>query len=252
MVIINTNPIYVHDIKTIIRVLQDGEFDLISQVLSGSNYTFLANVKLNEIQFKVLYKPTRGERPLWDFPNLTLAKREVAAFITSYLLKWNFVPPTVYRSGLIPYGNGSLQLFIPHNPEINYFNMQLKHKEIIQKIIIFDFIINNADRKGGHLLLDNMNKIWLIDHGVSFHSDYKLRTVIWDYAGKQIPSSLLINIKNFIEGLKSKRTALGRKLEKLLSPTEIQNMIHRTEYILSNQVFPEPESNFHSYPWPPI
>ena len=252
MAIINTNPIYKYGLKSIIKTLQTGDVTLKGQVLSGSNYTFLVSIHQNEVLIDAVYKPIKGERPLWDFPDHSLAKREVAAFITASLLGWQFVPPTILRSEAMPYEIGSLQLFIPHDPEINFFNLPLITAETLQKIIAFDYIINNADRKGGHLLLDDQNEIWLIDHGVSFNSEYKLRTVIWDYAGLPIPDNILVDIQKLAERIKSNKTALVLKLKKLLNKNEIQKIIFRSEELLSDPVFPKPSSQIHSFPWPPI
>ncbi len=248
----STNPIYIYSLKSIIQTLQTGQVTLKGQVLSGSNYTFLVSVNQNDVLIDAIYKPIKGERPLWDFPDHSLAKREVAAFIISSLLRWQFVPPTILRSKAMPYEIGSLQLFIPHDPEINFFNLPMITAETIQKIITFDYIINNADRKGGHLLLDDQNEIWLIDHGVSFNTEYKLRTVIWDYAGLQIPNNILVDIQKFTDRLKSNKSALVLKLKKLLNKNEIQKIILRSEELLTDPVFPKPSSQIHSFPWPPI
>lgn len=252
MAITNTNPYYIHGLKSIVKTLQTGEVSLKGQVISGSNYTFLVSVNLNGALIDAIYKPIKGERPLWDFPDHSLAKREVAAFIIASLLGWQFVPPTILRSEAMPYGIGSLQLFIPHDPEINFFNLPLIGADTIQKIITFDFIINNADRKGGHLLLDNQNEIWLIDHGLAFNTEFKLRTVIWDYAGLPIPKILLMDIQKLTDRLKSNKSSLVLKLKTLLNEYEILKIISRSEELLSNPEFPKPSSKIHSFPWPPV
>ncbi len=252
MDITDINTILGLDQKTIIHALQKGEIDILGQPLAGSNSTLFVACKLNEILLNAIYKPEQGEMPLWDFPLHTLTRREVAAYLISLLLGWNFVPPTVLRSQNSPYGSGSLQLFIPHNAAINYFNLPERNIGTLQKIALFDFIINNADRKGGHLLWDETGKIWLIDHGVCFHSEYKLRTIIWEFANQPIPENLLQNLAELINKLTEERLSVVKKFNKLLSSIEIQMVIRRAEILCNAKVFPAPDQDRRPYPWPLI
>ena len=187
---------------------------------NSSNATFLVQVGDPEAGIKGIYKPLRGERPLWDFP-AGLYKREVAAYLLSESLGYHLVPPTVMRDG--PLGEGSLQLFIDYDPEEHY-------------------LMNNTDRKGGHVLLDSDGAIWGIDHGVCFSDDFKLRTVIWDFAGQTIADS-------FLSPLESLMQSVPIAVAALLSDNEIEAMLERTEWLLENRVFPTPESRY-QYPWP--
>ena len=155
-----------HPDQPILSALQENEISLEGQFIQGSNYTFLGMLVDGDRQIRVVYKPIRGEKPLWDFPARTLAKREVAAYIVSNALGWNLVPPTVYRRRKLPLGPGSLQLFIEHDPNHNYFTLREDYQSEFEKVCLFDLLLNNADRKGGHILQDATGKIWLIDHEI--------------------------------------------------------------------------------------
>ncbi len=235
-----------------IQVLQLGEIQLVGQVVIGSNVTLLVRVSHQEHSVQAIYKPSRGERPLWDFPSYSLSKREVAAFVVSRLLAWDLVPPTIYRQNDAPYGAGSLQLFVPHDPAIHYFNLPFKPDDLLQKITLFDYCINNADRKGGHILLDELNKVWLIDHGLCFSKEFKLRTVIWDFAGQKIPDPLITDLQTFYRKLLSNRHPLLIKLRKLITTDEADALVNRTLELINHPQFPKPDETRRSYPWPMI
>ena len=241
-----------HEIKQIIKTLQLGHLSIVGQALRGSNSTFLTKIEDENISLHAIYKPSKGERPLWDFPNYTLAQREVSAFIVSYLLGWNLVPPTVFRSQPAVFGKGSLQLYVEHDPEKHYLNAPFVEPKLYMKIILFDLLINNADRKAGHVIFDTGNKPWLIDHGLCFNQEFKHRTVIWDFAGQQIPVELKEDIAKFINLIRSDKISMVKKLNMLLSEVEIQSMITRGKILLDQVIFPSPEPNRRSYPWPPI
>ena len=152
----------------ILTALQTGEIDLQGQFVLGSNYTFLARLTFESSSFPVVYKPLRGERPLWDFPIKTLGKREAAAFVVSEALGWDLVPPVVFRQKG-PFGAGSCQLFVEHDPEYHYFRFSEDDHQRLRPAALFDLVINNADRKGGHILVGTDGHLWLIDHGICFH-----------------------------------------------------------------------------------
>lgn len=213
----------------------------------GSNYTILVTVENDGTQALAVYKPQRGERPLWDFPDGSLCKREVVACIISETLNWRIVPATILRDG--PQGLGSIQYFIPHNPDEHYFTFGSKYRKRIMQIAVFDAVINNADRKGGHCILDASEHIWGIDHGLAFHTHPKLRTVIWEYADKAIPDDLLQDLDKLCERLSSSR--LHGNLRKYLSSSEINALQARIDNLLTRKRFPEPGSG-RSYPWPPV
>lgn len=235
---------------SVIKVLKNGEITIKGKFVWGSNYTFLAEVNQNGDKILSVYKPSRGERPLWDFPAASLARREAAAYLVSEALGWELVPPTVYRKKA-PIGPGSLQLFIDHNPEIHYFNLNKVQLQSLRPVVLFDLLVNNADRKGSHLLFDNNRHLWLIDHGICFHAEDKLRTVIWDFAGEPIPETLLTDLNDFLQSL-IPDTSVYNELRSLLSSRELKALAARAEQLISRQMFPSPDPDQRCFPWPPL
>jgi uncharacterized repeat protein (TIGR03843 family) len=238
------------EISTVLNVLQYGEITIKGEFVWGSNYTFLAEVCRNADVIQSVYKPSRGEQPLWDFPPASLARREAAAFLVSEALGWDLVPPTVYRKQG-PIGPGSLQLFIEHDPELHYFNLNETDRQRLRPVVLFDLLINNADRKGSHLLFDNNHHLWLIDHGICFHAEDKLRTVIWDFAGEPVPERLSDDLHKFFLAL-APGTNLYQDLQELLSQKEIKALMKRAEHLISLHLFPQPNPEERSFPWPPL
>jgi hypothetical protein len=238
------------ELPTVVNALQNGEITVKGEFVWGSNYTFLAEVSQNGDKILCVYKPSRGERPLWDFPASSLARREAAAYLVSEALGWELVPPTVYRKKA-PIGPGSLQLYIDHDPELHYFNLRKVDIQRLRPVVLFDLLINNADRKGSHLLFDENNHLWLIDHGICFHADDKLRTVIWDFAGETIPENLVDDLRNFHEALKP-TSDLYKDLQALLNSHEIKALVTRAEHLIALQKFPAPDPEQRSIPWPPL
>lgn len=234
----------------VLTALQQGQISIQGEFLWGSNYTFSTQVAYQDRLLPAVYKPIRGERPLWDFPRASLARREVAAYLVSEALGWRFVPPTVYRKDG-PAGAGSLQLYIEHDPQCNYFNISEQDRQRLRPVVLFDLLINNADRKGSHVLFDNDGKIWLIDHGICFHTDYKLRTVIWDFAGERIPEDLCLVLRNLPEQL-APQSELFECLQDYISREEIRALSKRAERLLKSGRFPDPHPSRRPYPWPPV
>jgi hypothetical protein len=233
----------------ILSALQSGSLRLEGQFIYGSNYTFMAVCQFRRQTLKTVYKPVQGERPLWDFPNQTLARREVAAFLVSEALGWNLVPPTIFREKGSPMGPGSVQLFIEHDPELHYFNFNPGQRQHLPKVMLFDLLINNADRKAGHLLIDPQGKLFLIDHGLSFHVEDKLRTVIWDFAGEGIPPGLLQDVEKVIPSF-SPGEELHRALRPHLLRAEIDALKNRAQTLVDNEIYPLPPEDRRAYPWP--
>jgi hypothetical protein len=215
----------------------------------SSNYTFLVTIQYADVEALAIYQPSRGERPLWDFPDGTLAHREVAAFQISHALGWHFVPPTVLRDGFL--GPGAVQLFIEADPEAHYFTLRDDHEPVFQRVAIFDYIINNADRKGGHCLKDVEGNIWTIDHGLTFHTDYKLRTVIWDFAAQPIPADILEDLSRLQQTMNQPSNSILRTLAQLITGRELTMFRRRMERILNTRKFPEPGAG-RNIPFPPI
>ena len=229
-------------------ILQTGEISLEGEFLWGSNYTLLVQVDCGEERVKAVYKPTRGVRPLWDFDSPTLARREALAYLVSEELGWRLVPPTVIRSAG-PLGAGSLQLFIEHDPEYHFFTFTEEDRMRLHPAAVFDVLINNADRKGGHFLLDEDRHIWLIDHGICFHEEPKLRTVLWDFAGEPIPEQLTADLARFEAALVSDSPA-SRTIRQHLTDREFAALCRRTGRLLAGGVFPLPPRDARPYPWP--
>jgi hypothetical protein len=172
-----------------LKLLREGEMEVLGLLPYSSNYTFLARLTAGDDQVLAVYKPRGGERPLWDFPPGSLAAREVAAYRVSAEAGWGIVPPTVLRADG-PMGEGSLQLFIEHDPERHYFVLRDEYRDELAAFAAFDVVANNADRKSGHVLEDPRRELWAVDHGVTFHAEPKLRTVIWDYAEQPLPDGI--------------------------------------------------------------
>src|SRR5688572_29148971 len=193
--------------ERVMELLSSGDVELAGLMPDSSNYTFLVRVSDGELDGLGIYKPRRGERPLWDFPRGTLCQREAAAYLVSTALGWNLVPPTVLRDAEPP-GVGSIQLFIDVAPDMHYFSFRGNFDVAFQRVAAFDVVVNNADRKGGHILLGNDHRIWANDHGIAFHAEPKLRTVIWEYAGKPISPALIQDIAAFVSRLETPGDAL--------------------------------------------
>jgi hypothetical protein len=238
------------DKTTILMALQNGELQVQGQFVSGSNYTFMVAVHAEQVELSAVYKPRRGEQPLWDFPAGTLSRREVAAYELSELLGWELVPPTIYRRKG-PLGAGSLQQYIEHDPEYHYFNFSAEDRQLLRPVALFDLLINNADRKGGHILKSADGHLWLIDHGVCFHAEDKLRTVVWDFAGEPIPQDLLSDLSRLID-LEEKEQRVSQSLSGLLRKDDVAALVQRAHHLVNSAIYPFPQGTRRSYPWPPV
>jgi hypothetical protein len=228
--------------------LQNGTLELQGQFVLGSNYTFLVSIKHEGREFSAVYKPARGEQPLWDFPEASLAGREVAAHLVSQALGWELVPITVLRDG--PFGPGSLQQYIEYNPNYHYFNFKPADLQRLRPVALFDLLVNNADRKGGHIFFQKRTRhLFGIDHGLCFHAEDKLRTVVWDFAGEAIPPELLADLETFRSLLTG---SLLAELQPHLSPEELAALDARAETLLANPCFPQPPQDRRSFPYPPL
>lgn len=232
------------------RLLADLPDMEVEGLLRGaSNYTFLARLGPYEPDgLLAVYKPARGESPLWDFAAGTLYQREVAAYELSKVLGWPLVPPTVVRKRG-PHGPGALQLFIDADGR-HFLSEQAKRTDVWVRIALFDVIVNNADRKSGHCLFDAANRVWVIDHGLTFHVDQKLRTVIWDFAGLPLPQDLCGDVERTLAAVE--RGAAKKILGPLLSADELKVLGARLRGVLDpGWRFPTPTSAW-SVPWPPV
>ena len=225
------------------------DLELVGILQGASNYTFLAQLGPHApAGLRVVYKPARGESPLWDFEAGTLYQREVAAYQLSKVLGWPRIPPTVVREQG-PHGVGALQLYVDADRR-HFLSEQTVQRETWLRIALFDVITNNADRKSGHCLFDAEDRVWVIDHGLTFHADPKLRTVIWDFAGEPLPSDLCGDLERALMAVD--KGNLAEELERLLRPGEVRVLKRRLRGVLDpTWRFPEPTSAW-SVPWPPV
>jgi hypothetical protein len=235
----------------LLDLLINGQIEQQGLLPWGSNYTLLVSVRHGDAQAAAIYKPRDGERPLWDFPEGTLCQREVAAFVVSQALDWPIVPPTVLRDG--PHGVGMVQFYIDCHPDEHYLTLKDDVRFIgqFQRIALFDLLINNADRKAGHCLRDD-DHIWAIDHGVAFSVEPKLRTVIWDFAGQDIPEALRADLRQFRARLDQPGDSAAKTLAKLLDPHELAALKHRADQLVQAGCYPRPRPGYRQIPWPPV
>ena len=226
-----------------LELLAEGELEVLGRLPWSSNYSFLAMVRLRGIEQRAVYKPGRGERPLWDYPG-GLFRREVAAYELSAALALGIVPETVLRlEG--PHGEGSVQRFVDADFAEHYFtllNEPLHHAQL-RRIAAFDLLINNGDRKGGHLIIDWESRIWGIDHGLCFHVEGKLRTVMWDFAGEELPAEVLAGCELVVDSIPDPVAAL-------LEGDECAALRRRAVRLLRKPLFPSPREDHRAYPWP--
>jgi uncharacterized repeat protein (TIGR03843 family) len=230
-----------------LRALERGDLEPLGLLPRSSNFTFLVRVQDGREEILAVYKPVAGEAPLHDFPQGSLAAREVAAYVLSEALGWPRVPPTVLRDG--PHGPGSVQRFVPFDPSQHFFTMQTERADGFRRIALFDVVANNADRKAGHCLLGEDGELFVVDHGVCFHVEPKLRTVIWDFAGEPIPSALAADLRTL--GLRLREGEVRERLLEMLSQAEVDATAVRLEGLVSAGRFPEPGPG-RPYPWPVV
>jgi uncharacterized repeat protein (TIGR03843 family) len=231
-----------------LELLRSGEMSIEGRLLNASNATFYCAVTGDGRSAACVYKPVAGERPLWDFPDGTLAEREVAAYEVSAMTGWVVVPPTVYREG--PAGPGMVQLWVDTDESVDIGRfMRRRDVERLRHISVFDAVINNADRKGGHLLPTADGHVYGVDHGVSFSVEDKLRTVLWQWSGARLPAEtreILGRLRTELDG------ALGERLGELLTRREVWRTTSRVDRLLATGRHPEPAGDWPPVPWPPI
>jgi uncharacterized repeat protein (TIGR03843 family) len=234
----------------VLALLAKGKMEVQGMMPWSSNYTLLVTVRDGDLQGLAVYKPRRGERPLWDFPRGTLCQREFAAFLLSEALGWSLVPPTVLRDG--PYGYGSVQLYIDCDQDAHLFTMQKEggYEEQLARLAAFDILSNNADRKSGHCLKGTDGRLWAIDHGICFHAEPKLRTVLWDYAGEPICEEIMADLRALREDIRNGGRFI-RALEGLLAPEEVRAFLRRLDRLIETGCYPDPGAARH-IPWPPV
>lgn len=234
----------------VLALLAKGEMNVQGMMPWSSNYTLLVTVRDGDLEGLAVYKPRRGERPLWDFPRGTLCQREFAAFLLSEALGWSLVPPTVLRDG--PYGYGSVQLYIDCDQDAHLFTMQKEggYDDQLARLAAFDILSNNADRKSGHCLKGADGRLWAIDHGICFHAEPKLRTVLWDFAGEPICEEIMGDLCALRDDVRNGGRFI-RTLEGLLAPEEVRAFRRRLDRLIDTGCYPDPGAA-RSIPWPPV
>jgi len=242
-----TPPVVLPD-DVALDLLRGGELSIEGRLVDASNATLYCAVSDGDVTAACVYKPVAGERPLWDFPDGTLAEREVAAYEVSARLGWRIVPPTVYRDG--PAGPGMVQLWIDEDELIDVVRMiRGGDSAALRRVAVFDAVINNADRKGGHLLPVAEGHVYGVDHGVTFHVEDKLRTVLWQWAGEPLPAEAidaLVDLRGTLD------RDLGDRLHELLTTREVRRTIRRVDDLLAIGRHPEPSGDWPAVPWPPM
>jgi hypothetical protein len=241
------------DVGASLEALRDGEIEIAGRILGSTNHAMFCRVTLAcpppeaPVVVNAVYKPIAGERPLDDFPDETLSRREVAAFLASEAIGWSIVPPTVLRDG--PFGEGALQLWIDVEETVDVVGMVVGDDPRLRRIAVFDAAVNNTDRKGGHLLPVTGGHIYGVDHGVTFSTVPKLRTVLWGWRGQSLAPDELDGLARLAEAL---RGDLARDLAGLLSRGEIAATRRRVEVLLETRRFPLPRPDWPAIPWPPF
>ncbi len=256
-----------------VRLLEQGDLTLEGRLRGASNTTLRAFVTLDDVSARCVYKPIAGERPLWDFPDGTLAAREVAAYVVSAASGWDVVPPTVLRDG--PLGPGACQLWVETDSSVQRVGFVpadalpsgwhpvaaaedddgseylLAHADdpALARMALLDVVINNADRKGGHVLPARDGSLRGVDHGVTFHVDDKLRTVLWGFMGRPVDDADLAVLRTLRRSLDA---ALRDQLCALLARDEVDATAARLDRLLASGVFPGPRHGRHAVPWPPV
>nr|WP_275407473.1 SCO1664 family protein [Actinoplanes ferrugineus] len=257
-----------------LELLSRGQMEIEGRLVDASNTTLRAEITLDGLTRRCVYKPVRGERPLWDFPDGTLAGREVSAYLVSQAIGWDLVPPTILRDG--PLGPGALQLWIDQPDEAealigfvpaydvppgwlavanardddgDAYALAHADDQRLARLAVFDAVINNADRKGGHVLYPATGAIHGVDHGVSFHVENKLRTVLWGWTGKSLISEAAEVLAALSAGLDG---TLGEALEEHLTVSEVQHIRLRVRRLQRSGRFPKPPQDWPAIPWPPV
>jgi len=235
------------DVPDVLRLLRDGELSVEGRLYDASNATLYCTATLDGVTVACVHKPVVGERPLWDFPDGTLAYREVAAYAVSEATGWDIVPPTVLREG--PFGIGMCQLWIDVEEGIDLAALARSDHPQLRRMAVFDAVVNNADRKGGHLLPTPAGHIYGVDHGVCFSTEDKLRTLLWRWRGKPLTDEavdVLSGLRADLEG------PLGDALAGLLHRDEVVATVDRVDRLLTKRRHPQPSDEWPPVPWPPF
>lgn len=235
------------DSEVALTLLREGELSVEGRLVDASNATLFCAVELDGLAAACVYKPVKGERPLWDFPDGTLAGREVAAYAVSEATGWNVVPPTVMRDG--PFGRGMVQLWMDGDESVDLRRLIRRDTAALRRMAVFDAVVNNADRKGGHLIPVPGGHVYGVDHGVCFAVEPKLRTVLWGWAGEPLTEET-VDVLSELCGLL--HGDLRTELTRLLTRREVGATLRRVEELLSTGRHPMPSDEWPAIPWPPF
>ncbi|MCX6445270.1 MAG: SCO1664 family protein [Actinobacteria bacterium] len=227
------------------KVLADGELIVTGRLIDASNATLLAQCTLENEIVKCIYKPIAGERPLWDFQDGNLAQREFAAYLISEYLEMHIVPLTILRDG--PFGLGMVQEWIDIDQDIDLAEFFSQDDPQLRKMALFDAVINNTDRKIGHLLPHPDGRLFGCDHGVTFHHEYKLRTVLWQWAGSDLTEDEISSLQALQEILETDESGT---LQSLITQTELLSLKSRIDALIKDRSFPLPSTDWPAIPWP--
>ena len=227
------------------RILKEGDLVVTGRLIDASNATLLAESTFGDQSIKCIYKPIAGERPLWDFPDGNLAQREFAAYLISEYLQMHIVPLTILRDG--PFGQGMVQEWIDIDVEVDLAEFFSQDDPQLRKMALFDAVINNTDRKIGHLLPNPEGKLYGCDHGVTFHHEYKLRTVLWQWAGSDLSKEELNSLESLQGILETDESAI---LQSLITPVEVVALQSRIQELITMRCFPLPSTEWPAIPWP--
>ena len=231
-----------------LELLRSGELSIEGRLVDASNATLYCAIRLEGVEAACVYKPVAGERPLWDFPDGTLAFREVAAYAVSTATGWDIVPPTVLRDG--PFGLGMAQLWIDVDETVDLVALSRSTHPALRRMAVFDAVVNNADRKGGHLLPLPDGHVHGVDHGVCFSVEDKLRTLLWQWRGRRLEPDELETLQELDAAL-AKGRSLHTALSGLLSRAEVAATTRRVSRLLTTGRYPEPSEDWPAIPWPP-
>ncbi|MFC5995139.1 SCO1664 family protein [Pseudonocardia hispaniensis] len=252
-------------------VLRDGRIEVTGRLVDASNATLYGAVTLDGVDLRCVYKPIRGERPLWDFPDGTLAGREVASFLVSEAADWHVVPPTVLREG--PFGPGMVQVWVDTDEDRELVTVcapadlpagwlgvlrardrlgepaVLAHADLpeLRAMAVFDVVANNADRKGGHVLAGADGRIYAVDHGLTLHTENKLRTVLWGWTGQRLPDEVLAGLRKLRAALDD---GLCETVGEHVTRREVAALSSRVDALLRKRRYPEPSRHGPAIPWP--
>ena len=231
------------DVKSALDLLESSDLIIEGRLVDASNASLLCTLENGSSNARAIYKPVAGERPLWDFPDGQLAFREVAAFLISEMGSFHLIPPTVFRDG--PFGPGAVQLWIDVDEDADLVAFGQSADPQLRSMALLDSVLNNTDRKFGHLLLTSEGRLFGCDHGVTLHSDDKLRTVLWQWSGEDLQPNEILQLQGLLKSIDHS------DLHEWITSTEISSLKARIQRLIDAKKFPEPSEDWPAVPWPP-